>query len=65
VQAAQQGNAARRSEARVSEPANLWGHCLRENKATQKELLHTTQEPEEEALVSPGHVERPAGPQGS
>jgi hypothetical protein len=46
---AQQGYAAWPSEARVSEPANLEGHRLGETEAAREELLHTVQEPEEEA----------------
>ncbi len=46
---AQQGDAAMGSEARVSEPADLEGHWLGETEAAREELLHTTQEPEEEA----------------
>jgi hypothetical protein len=43
---AQQEDAARRSEVRVSEPADMEGHHLRETKAARVELLHTAQEPE-------------------
>jgi hypothetical protein len=46
---AQQEDAARHSEVWASEPANFEEHWLGETEAGQKELLHSTQEPGEEA----------------